>query len=205
MLLINIKTKKIISEWEFRQEHKNIIFPSNLITELISDFDYAIFKKTNPPEYDNWYYELVEDEAKLIDGEWIQQWKLEPITHTPEEELNRLNTFKQNKLNILNSKFLEAENNGALDSSVGFTIDATERSKRDIDGLIELLEATKTETTLFCAADNTFHDVTLEQLKTMKLEVIKYGQELYQKKWTYREQINQAQTKEELDTIEIKF
>ena len=58
---------------------------------------------------------------------------------------------------------------------------------------------------MFCAADNTFHEVTLEQLKTMKMEVIQYGQELYQKKWTYREQINNAQSKEELDKIEIKF
>ena len=124
------------------------------------------------------------------------------IKAIPEPSLEEL---KKNKLQELNIKFLEAEEDGTLDSSVGFTIDATERSNRDIDGLIKSLEATKQDNTRFCAADNTFHEVTLEQLKTMQLEVITYGQQLYTKKWQYREQINQAQSKEELDKIKIKF
>ena len=113
--------------------------------------------------------------------------------------------YKNEKYSELNSQFSQAEDSGVIDSSVGFTIDATERSKRDIDGLIDLLEATKTETVSFCAADNTFHEVTLDDLKTMKLEVIKYGQELYQKKWAYREMINNATSKKELDNININF
>ena len=40
----------------------------------------------------------------------------------------------------------------------------------------------------------TFLSLTLDNIKTMQLEVIQYGQELYQKKWTYREQINNAQS-----------
>ena len=124
------------------------------------------------------------------------------IKAIPEPSLEEL---KKNKLQELNQKFLEAEENGTLDSSVGFTIDATERSNRDIDGLIKSLEATKQDNTRFCAADNSFHEVTLDNLKTMQLEVIEYGQQLYAKKWQYREQINQAQSKEELDKIEIKF
>ena len=122
-----------------------------------------------------------------------------------EEEYNSVENVRARKLNELNSLFEQAETNGTLESSVGFTIDATERSSRDINGLIDSLEYTKEEKVMFCAADNTFHEVTLEQLKTMKMEVIQYGQELYQKKWTYREQINNAQSKEELDKIEIKF
>ena len=113
--------------------------------------------------------------------------------------------YKNEKYSELNSQFNQAENNGVIDSSVGFKIDATEKSSRDINGLIDSLEYTKEEKVMFCAADNSFHEVTLEQLKTMKIEVIQYGQQLYQKKWTYREQINQAQTKEDLDKIEIKF
>lgn len=122
-----------------------------------------------------------------------------------EEEYNSVENVRARKLNELNSLFVQAETNGTIDSSIGFKIDATERSSRDINGLIDSLEYTKEEKVMFCAADNTFHEVTLEQLKTMKMEVIQYGQELYQKKWTYREQINNAQSKEELDKIEIKF
>lgn len=122
-----------------------------------------------------------------------------------EEEYNSVENVRARKLNELNSLFVQAETNGTLESSVGFTIDANERANRDIDGLIKSLEATPEETVLFCAADNSFHEVTLDNLKTMQLEVIAYGQQLYTKKWQYREQINQAQSKEELDAIEIKF
>ena len=122
-----------------------------------------------------------------------------------EEEYNSVENVRARKLNELNSLFEQAETNGTLESSVGFTIDANERANRDIDGLIKSLEATPEETVLFCAADNSFHEVTLDNLKTMQLEVIEYGQQLYTKKWQYREQINQAQSKEELDKIEIKF
>ena len=122
-----------------------------------------------------------------------------------EEEYNSIENVRARKLNELNLLFEQAETNGTLESSVGFTIDANERANRDIDGLIKSLESTPDETVLFCAADNSFHEVTLDNLKTMQLEVIAYGQQLYTKKWQYREQINQAQTKEEIDAIEIKF
>lgn len=122
-----------------------------------------------------------------------------------EEEYNSVENVRARKLNELNSLFVQAETNGTLESSVGFTIDANERANRDIDGLIKSLEATPEETVLFCVADNSFHEVTLDNLKTMQLEVIAFGQQLYTKKWQYREQINQAQSKEELDKIEIKF
>lgn len=124
------------------------------------------------------------------------------IKAIPEPSLEEL---KKIKLQELNEKFLEAEENGILDSSVGFTIDATERSNRDIDGLIKSLEATKQDNTRFCAADNTFHEVTLDNLKTMQLEVITCGQKLYAKKWTYREQINNAETKDYIEQIIIDF
>lgn len=115
-----------------------------------------------------------------------------------EEEYNSVENVRARKLNELNSLFEQAETNGTLESSVGFTIDANERANRDIDGLIKSLESTPDKTVLFCGANNSFHEVNLDQLKTMRLEVIEYGQQLYTKKWTYREQINNAQTKDDI-------
>ena len=204
-MLVNMKTLDVLSEYDFFKAHPNVSFPTTLTDEVLAPFDHAVLTLTPQPEFDGWTHELSEGKPEYRDGKWYQTWALTPVTHTPEEEENYLNQLKQNKLNILNSKFLEAENNGIVDSSIGFKIDATERSNRDINGLIDSLEYTKEEKVMFCAADNTFHEVTLEQLKTMKMEVIQHGQELYQKKWVYREQINNAQTKEELDKIEIKF
>lgn len=152
------------------------------------------FEGKYPPEAAVW---CNKNSAYIIkeDGKFI-------IKTIPEPSLEEL---KKNKLQELNQKFLEAEENGTLDSSVGFTIDATERSNRDIDGLIKSLEATKQDNTRFCAADNTFHEVTLDNLKIMQLEVIAYGQKLYAKKWTYREQINAAKSKADIDQIIIDF
>lgn len=122
-----------------------------------------------------------------------------------EEEYNSVQNVRARKLSELNASFIQAESDGTLESSVGFTIDANERANRDIDGLIKALENNPEETVMFCAADNSFHEVTLDNLKTMQLEVIDYGQQLYQTKWELRTRIMAAETKEEIDAIEIKF
>ena len=83
----------------------------------------------------------------------------------------------------LDTAFADAEATGKVTSSAGFVIDATERSNRDIEGLITSMEATGTPEASFCAADNSFHTVTLEQLRAMRLEVIAHGQALYARKW----------------------
>ena len=175
---------------------------------------------------DNW--EIFEDHRQKLDEKgtkyggtpyWLpednylsQPRYMENIGPLPEGALltrpeKSFEELKLDKLNELESSFLTAEKSGVVKSSLGFDIDATERSNRDINGLIDVLESSSDESksTMFCAADNSFHEVTLDDLKTMKLEVIKYGQELYQKKWTYREMINNATSKKELDNININF
>ena len=59
------------------------------------------------------------------------------------------------------------------------------------------------EQTVFRAYDNSFHEVTLTQLKTMLTEISLNGQYLYQAKWTLEAQIMQAQTEKELEAIGI--
>ena len=105
----------------------------------------------------------------------------------------------------LNAAFAAAEAEGRVMSSAGFVIDATERSNRDIEGLITSMEATGTQETTFCAADNSFHSVTLEQLRAMRLEVIAHGQALYTRKWTLRTAIESAQSVEAVQAVNINF
>ena len=105
----------------------------------------------------------------------------------------------------LNAAFAAAEAEGRVMSSAGFVIDATERSNRDIEGLITSLEASDTQETTFCAADNSFHSVTLEQLRAMRLEVIAHGQALYARKWELRQAIEAAESVEALQGIGISF
>ena len=54
-------------------------------------------------------------------------------------------------------------------------------------------------------AKNVGHEVTLDQLKTLQLEIIASGNAAYQEKWKLRDAIEAATTKEELDAIEIVF
>lgn len=105
----------------------------------------------------------------------------------------------------LNVAFAAAEASGKVMSSAGFVIDATERSNRDIEGLITSMEATGTQEAAFCAADNSFHTVTLEQLRAMRLEVIAHGQALYARKWELRTAIETAQTVEAVQAVAISF
>ena len=105
----------------------------------------------------------------------------------------------------LGAAFAAAEEAGKVTSSAGFVIDATERSNRDIEGLITSMEAGGTQETTFCAADNSFHSVTLDQLKTMRLEVIAYGQALYARKWELRTAIESAQSVEAVQAVDINF
>lgn len=116
-----------------------------------------------------------------------------------------LDALKKRKLDELNSAWLAAEANGTVSSSVGFVIDANERANRDITGLITGMEATGQASTTFCAADNSFHEVTLAQLKTMLLEIIQHGQAVYAAKWRMRTAIESAAALEALEAVKISF
>lgn len=109
------------------------------------------------------------------------------------------------KLEELSQKHHEAEESGILQSSIGFPIDANERANRDVSGLISQMEMTGLDKTQFCDANNDFHEITLDSLKTMKLELIQYAHSLYATKWQLRAAIEAAKTVDELNAIDIKF
>lgn len=108
------------------------------------------------------------------------------------------------KLEILHTAWLEAEATGTVTVD-DITIDATSRSNRDIEGLIVSMEAQGTASTMFCAADNSFHEVSLAQLKNFQLAVIGLGQRLYSRKWELRTAIEAAETLADLESINISF
>ena len=137
---------------------------------------------------------------------FVTAWQEEKARR--EEEAAKPPTLEESRaaaLARLNSAFAAAEAAGKVMSSAGFVIDATERSNRDIEGLITSMEATSTPETTFCAADNSFHTVTLEQLRTMRLEVIAHGQALYARKWELRTAIESAQSVEAVQAVNISF
>lgn len=105
------------------------------------------------------------------------------------------------KLTELEAAFNLASKEAHCTSSSGFEIDADEIANRNIEGLVLVMQAG--ETTLFRAYDNSFHEVTREQLEIMRKEIVINSQYLYQAKWTIEAQIMQAQTAQAVADIDI--
>ena len=112
-----------------------------------------------------------------------------------------LGQARASKLSELNAAFSRASETAHCLSSVGFEINADETANRNIEGLTLVLEPG--ESTLFRAYDNSFHEVTKEQLETMRREIVKNSQWLYQAKWTVESQVESAETIEALEAIVI--
>lgn len=123
---------------------------------------------------------------------------------TPNED-----DVRSQKLSELDSKFRNWYERGAtVTSSLGFVADSDSRAIMDISGLVTSLEAQPAETrstVAFMDANNEAHALTLDQLKTLQLEVIQNGQAAYAQKWALRTQIESAESVEALQAIEITF
>lgn len=143
-------------------------------------------------------------------GAYIEQWNISDKLPQPStEELEALEPeamlyyARQNKLTELDTKFNYALENGHTTSSFGVEIDANITSVRNVGGLLVVMGPDDTE--MFCDYNNQLHELTRQQVETLQVEIIKYIQGLYDKKWYYREQINTLTTPEEIDSIVIEF
>ena len=128
------------------------------------------------------------------------------IEKIPEKTVEEVRT---EKMRALDAAFMSWYEDGAtLKSSLGFEADSDSRANQDVNGIVTALEAQATfsdSDVVFMDAKNEGHQLTLDQLKTLQLEIIAAGNAAYQEKWTLRDAITKATTKEELEAIEIAF
>ncbi|MBP3734783.1 MAG: DUF4376 domain-containing protein [Desulfovibrio sp.] len=122
-------------------------------------------------------------------------------------EYNRLENVVARKLDELNAKLEEtkASSSAHITSSTGYVVNANTTAKTNVDGLITAMEAQGLSRVNFMTFDNSLAALTLEQLKTIQLDLISYGNNLYAKKWSLRAQIEACTTKEEVDAIVIDY
>lgn len=120
-----------------------------------------------------------------------------------EKSLSELKSEKLSELTSITSQYDNqlVNTDMIIKSSLGFTINADLRSQNNLRGLITV----GVEPVNFMTADNSVQSLTLEQLNILLNECALNGQSLYLQKWAYKTQIENAQTKEELETIELKF
>ena len=133
----------------------------------------------------------------------MKQYKIVEIPAPSIDEL------KNAKLSQLDSAFMSwYEDKATVTTSLGFVADSDARAVTDVSGLIAVSEATPLETrstVAFMDHENVPHMLSLDQLKTLQLEIIQNGQYAYQQKWALRTAIETANDKESLNAVEIKF
>ena len=88
-----------------------------------------------------------------------------------------------------------------IKSSLGFSINADLRSQLNIHRLINI----GTEPVSFIIADKTTVDLNLVQLNIIISECEENMQYLFDLEQSYKKQITDATTKEELETIDLQF
>lgn len=152
--------------------------------------------------------QVMDDRGRIIEGSGTPYWSNGDTWETPGKYLDVPGPFPkgvlldqpkkpdptftevQNELlSKLNTDVKLTESSGYVISSLGFEIDATERSYTDTQGLITKMIEKDIPTELFCDCHNNFHEVTLKDVQTIHLEIIEYGQEIYARKWSLRNQI----------------
>ena len=128
------------------------------------------------------------------------------IVAVPEPTIEEV---KAHKLSELERAFLQwYEKDAVVASSLGFVADSDVRAVTDVEGLITVSEATPEEsrsTVAFMDHENVPHMLSLEQLKTLHLEILQNGQSAYKQKWSLRASIEGAETAEAVNAVEIKF
>ena len=119
---------------------------------------------------------------------------------------------KKVKLSALDGAFLEYRNSkdAFLISSLGFKVNANVVAFDNVTGLVARLEYAKSqgnanEKVEFMDFDDILRDLSLEDLKILQVEISVSGSNCYSQKWKLREQIQNAQTEQELKAIEITF
>lgn len=142
-------------------------------------------------------YIAIEDTQQSDINGWTYRKELCPM----KTEEDKFNEAKQNKLSELKKTADSALNGAYVVSSLGFKADANPAAVRDLEGIVII----GADSVMFCDYENNFHPLNKEQVLTLQREILLNGQNLYAQKWTIRQQINEAETVEAINAIEIHF
>lgn len=135
-----------------------------------------------------------------------EDWSLVGVAFVEETMEANLDELKERKRRKIKQAFLDWRNDDAvLMSSLGFKIDSNERANTDIAGLLVANEGNKEQTVVFRDADNVFRNLSYDQLKTLQIEIVENGNHAYAQKWKYDALVDSAESKADLNDIEIKF
>lgn len=160
-------------------------------------------------EYINGYYLLHEEEPVITNYQIATENDIELIdghyTLTYTISYKDIDIIKTMRLNEVEHKFETASKNAFIVSSLGFRINADEVANRNVEGLIKVLKSEGISEEMFRDYDNEFRTVSLQDLETMQLEIIKNGQYLYKQKWASLNEISNISDVKELVSYNITY
>ena len=147
--------------------------------------------ETGEIEFDDDYNQILnaalyDEEVKPYVDLWIAQNKqIEEEEQLLELECNNIENVKARKLEELNTELVKFKTNSNTNiySSLGFSINANDTARMNVDNLISYMELTNTDMIDFMTFDNTQRTLLLKNLKTIKIELSEYIQALYNYKW----------------------
>lgn len=159
---------------------------------ILSDTDLSRLKQTLKFIPDLSESDIKETDREIVNGVFADsdeylEIKRKELLDTLSEESKKLNNRDNPSM--------------YLTSSLGFRVNADPKSIDNVDSLISIGD----EITQFMDYDNVLHELSLDDLKVIKLEIQKNGCNLYKQKWDMKSRINACTTIEELNAIEIKF
>ena len=114
-----------------------------------------------------------------------------------------MNYVKNEKLTEIKNAFLNAGNGYMYSETLKTNVNAGDVAFRNVQSLIDYMTENNITNTQFRVYDNSFVEITLDQLKQLKNEMIQYGLNLYHKKWDLESQIKNATTIDEV--LQIKW
>lgn len=161
-------------------------------------------------------YTTVPDNIQLDELEWNGQNLI--LKSQEQIQAEKLLKLKQEKLKQVSQSFEDTITNGhffsqALQIEIDCRRNSTKNDLQNVENIIEFLILTNGQgldvyrgyTNPETNETQYAYNVTLEQLQQVKLEMIQYGLQLYNKKWQLEDAINNAQTLEKLNSITIDF
>jgi len=122
----------------------------------------------------------------------------EALTVKPEITLAE---SKAEKVAEIKQNISQEETSGYTLSILGFKADATRKSKEDVDGIIQSMENSGASSIAFRDYDNIFHNLSLEQVKILQVDIVNKGIANYQRKWELQALIENAITIAEVEAI----
>lgn len=166
---------------------------------------------------ENHKFILIDEDRQRLENTlpFIPQYSVEQIGTYDEDQIEQgydgvwyekgyaptkpLEQAKSEKLQELKKAFQNTRETAHCMCALGFEVDANEDANTNIVGLITVMK--EGETTMFRAYDNSFHEVSREDLITIRNNIIKNSQFLYQMKWGMESRINNAISEEELNSL----